>query len=208
LRLALTDKLMDIDADNHIEETTLERYSMGSLAEGESAGVEQHLLICQICQTRVTEADAYIRAMKGAVPELPTVAEPSWWNFRLLLPAFAVCALLIAVSVLRFAPSDRDRSPAPIALFAMRGGDAEAHGPSGRALLLQPDLNGLPAAPSYRLEIVNTSGSLAWQGMLSAQAQPPSAIVPSQSRGVYFVRVSLPSGQLLREYALELRGRD
>jgi hypothetical protein len=199
---------MQIDSDSHIEESTLERYSMGSLAEGDAAEVELHLLLCETCQNRVSEADAYIRAMKRAVPELPAATERRWWSFRLLVPAFAVCALLIAFAVVRFAPSDAKRSPATIALFAMRGTGTQAHGPTRRPLLLQPDLNGLPAASTYRVDMVNASGSLAWQGVLSAQGQLPGIIVPPQSRGVYFVRVSLPSGELLREYALELRGRD
>lgn len=198
---------MQIDIDHHIEETTLERYSIGSLAEEAAADVEQHLLICEACQVRVIEADAYTRAMKHAVPNLPAETERSRWNFRFLIPAFAVCALLIAAAVVRLSPSV-EPSPAAITLFAMRGADTQAHGPSRRALSLRPDLNGLPASPSYRLDVVNASGSLVWQGVLSSQAQPPSAIVPPQSRGVYFVRVFLPSGQLLREYALELRGRD
>jgi hypothetical protein len=199
--------LMQIDIDHHIEETTLERYSMGSLAEEAVAEVEEHLLLCEACQGRVAEADAYIRAMKQAVPELPAEPERWRWNFRLLVPAFAVCALLIAAAVVRLSPSV-EQPPAAIALFAMRGTDTQAHGPTRRVLSLRPDLNGLPSSPSYRLDVVNTTGSLVWQGVLSAQAQPPSAIVPPQSRGVYFVRVFLPSGQLLREYALELRGRD
>ena len=45
------------------------------------------------------------------------------------------------------------------------------------------------------------------KGILPVRRKPPSVIVPPQSRGVYFVRVFLPSGQLLREYAMELRGR-
>jgi hypothetical protein len=205
--MALWDMLMQIDIDHHIEETTLERYSMGSLAEEAAVEVEQHLLLCKACQTRVTEADAYIRALKQAVPDLPPDTERSRWNFRFLIPAFAVCALLIATAIIRLSPPV-EQSPAAIALFAMRGTDTQAHGPTRRALSLRPDLNGLPVSPSYRLDIVNASGSLVWQGVLSAQAQPASAIVPPQSRGVYFVRVFLPSGQLLREYALELRRRD
>jgi anti-sigma factor RsiW len=199
--------LMHIDIDHHIEEATLERYSMGSLADEAAAEVEQHLLLCEACQIRVTEADAYIRAVKGAVPELPVAGERWRWNFRLLIPAFAVCALLIATAVVRLSPRI-DQSPTAVALFAMRGSDTNAQGPARRTLLLRPDLNGLPASPSYRLDVVDTSGSLKWRGVLATDAKSPSLIVPPQSSGVYFVRVSLPSGRLLREYALELRGRD
>jgi len=91
----------------------------------------------------------------------------------------------------------------------MRGTDTTAHGPSRRALLLQPDLQGLPSSPSYRIQVVDAVGSPVWQGNLATDAQPPpSSMIPAQARGVYFVRVSLPSGQLLREYALEVRGQD
>jgi hypothetical protein len=145
--------------------------------------------------------------MKQAVPELPPAREPWRWNFRLLLPAFAVCALLIATAVVRLSPRI-DQSPTAIALFAMRGADTHSQGPARRPLLLRPDLTGLPASSTYRLDVVDNSGSLKWQGVLSVDAKPPSIIVPPLSRGIYFVRVSLPSGQLLREYALELRGRD
>jgi hypothetical protein len=197
---------MQIDVDEHIEETVLERYSMGSLTEEAAAEVEQHLLLCEACCTRVTEADAYIRAVKRAAQVMPE-PEPSRWNLRLLLPAFAVCALLIAAAVVKFSPSV-ERPPATVALFAMRGTDTQGHGPSRRPLLLQPDLNGLPASSYYRLDLVTISGAPIWQGLLSVQTQPPTALLPPQSRGAYFVRVSLPSGELLREYALELRGRD
>jgi anti-sigma factor RsiW len=198
---------MQIDINPHIEETTLERYSIGSLEEEAAAEVEQHLLLCETCQTRVTEADAYIHAIKAAVPGLPPEPERQRWSFRILLPAFAVCALLVAAAVVRFSPSV-ERPPTPIALYAMRGADVQARGPARRPLLLRPDLTGLPAASSYQLDLVNASGSLAWRGVLSNQGQPPGAIVPPLSRGFYFLRVSSTSGELLREYSLELRGRD
>jgi hypothetical protein len=197
---------MQIDVEQHIEETTLERYSMGSLAEEAAAEVEQHLLLCEACCTKATEADSYVRAMKRAAQELPAEPERFRWNLRLLLPAFAVCALLIAAAV-EFSPLF-DRSPTTIALFAMRGTGIQANGPSRRSLLLEPDLNGVPASPSYRVDLIGPSGSTVWQGVLSAQKQPPAALVPPQPRGLYFVRVSLPSGGVLREYKLELRGRD
>lgn len=88
----------------------------------------------------------------------------------------------------------------------MRGTDTQVHGPSRQPLLLQPDLTGLPTSSSYHLEVVSISGAPVWRGVLPVQThQPPTALVPPQVAGAYFVRVSLPSGELLREYALELR---
>lgn len=204
MRLALIDRFICTATVNHVEETTLERYSMGSLEEKALAELEQHLLLCETCRGRVTAADAYIFAMKWAARRLPAPIEQPSWNFR-LLQAFAVYALLIMTAVGRFAPSDRNHAPAAIALLAMRGTDSSAHGPSGRVLVLQPDLNGLVDAPSYRLELVNAFGAPIWRGTLSGRAKSAAAIVPPRSPGVYFVHLSLPSGQLLREYSLELR---
>jgi hypothetical protein len=90
----------------------------------------------------------------------------------------------------------------------MRGTDAQAHGPARRALLLQPDLSGLPASAAFRIEMVNNSGSIVWRGTLAALPQPAGSLVPAQPQGVYFVRVFLPAGELLREYALDLRSKD
>jgi hypothetical protein len=196
---------MQSDADHHSEETTLESYSMGSLAE-EAAEVGEHRFLCEACRAKLAEADSYIRAMKRAVPELPE-PEPSGWNLRLLLPAFAVCALMIAAAVVKFSPSV-ERPPATVTLFAMPG---ERHA-SAWAILTA---SSAPARSDRTASILflplgsgKHLGAPVWQRVLSIQTQPPAAMVPPQPRGRYFVRVSLPSGELLREYALERRGRD
>lgn len=203
MRLSLFGKFMKTGADDHFEEMTLERYSMGLLAEEVLIRLEQHLLLCEVCRLRVTAADAYIQTMKVALRELPAAIQQPRWNFR-LSQAFAACALLIVVSVASFAPSDRQHAPVAIALLANRETDMQTHGPSGRVLALQPDLTGLAVAPSYRLEMISISGSTIWRGALFARIKAAVAIVPPELPGVYFVRVSLPSGKLLREYALEL----
>ncbi len=200
--------IMRTSKQRHLEEDTVERYAMNSLPEDAAGEVEQHLLICEPCRDRVSEADGFARAMKGASQLLPAEPERSRWSFRFPIAAFAFSAALIALLAVFLIPRGGDRSPATVQLFAMRGTSVEARGPSRRPLLLQPDLNGLPAAPSYRIELVNASGAPVWHGTLDVKALPPTSQVPSQPRGAYFVRVSLPSGELLREFALELRGTD
>jgi predicted anti-sigma-YlaC factor YlaD len=202
------EKFVWMEISRHIEEEKVEGYVMGALAEDAAADVEQHLLVCEACRDRVTEAEAYVLAMKRTTPrmaphESSTETNRSGWNFRLLLPAFAVFALLLVVVAIRFLPLAGDQTPVAIALVAMRGSDAAAQGPANRPLLLQPDLRGLPAAPAYRIAVVAVSGSIAWQSTL-ASGEAPGVVAPPQPKGVYFVRVSLPSGELLREYALEV----
>src|ERR1700676_2690893 len=93
--LSSTQRTMQIDADRHIEEDVAEGYAMRSLPRDLAALVEQHLFVCETCRDRVTDADAFVRAMKSATPRLGVKAAKSHWNFGLLLPFFAVCALLI-----------------------------------------------------------------------------------------------------------------
>jgi len=75
-------------------------------------------------------------------------------------------------------------------------------------LALQLDLAGLAASPAYRIEPVDQSGHRWWQGAIANPMAAASVTVPPQKRGMYFVRVALPSGETLREYALEIRGAD
>jgi hypothetical protein len=75
-------------------------------------------------------------------------------------------------------------------------------------LLLELDLTGLAASPSYRVEMVDRAGDPVWHGACDSHGATGSAAVPPQKRGSYFVRVALPSGETLREYGLELRGSD
>jgi anti-sigma factor RsiW len=51
----------------HIDDDALEAYSMGRLAEAEAAPIEEHLLVCPLCQDRFAEWDTYIRSMQSAM---------------------------------------------------------------------------------------------------------------------------------------------
>ncbi len=82
--------------------------------------------------------------------------------------------------------------------FEVRLADfAAASAPAGRALDLRLDGGGV------RLEIVNASGQIAWQGPLQAAGEQAAA--PGQRRGAYLVRVRSRAGELRREYRLEIR---
>jgi predicted anti-sigma-YlaC factor YlaD len=200
--------------NQHAAETDLEGYSMQTLSLEASARVEQHLLICETCRGRLGEADTYVAAMKNAAQYLPRqerASEPSaprWrWRWPHLIPAVAVAASIgIAVVAL---PFNRHATPAPFAvsLQTMRG-PQHSQAPSRRPLTLQLDLTGLAASPTYRIEMVDQSGNRVWQGVIANPVSAASVTAPPQKRGMYFVRVALPSGETLREYGLEIRGTD
>lgn len=47
-------------------EELVESYSLGRLAGEECARFEEHLLVCPVCQGRLSESDAYVSAAKAA----------------------------------------------------------------------------------------------------------------------------------------------
>jgi hypothetical protein len=198
--------------NRHVGEADLESYSMRALSQDASARVEEHLLICETCRGRLVEADAYVAAMKDATRDLPhqeRAPEPSRWRWRWpqLMPAFAAVAA-IAIAVVALPLPRHAAAPFAVSLQTMRGPQTQAQAPSRRPLKLQLDLTGLPGSPSYRIEMVDQAGNRVWQGAIANPVTPASVTVPPQKRGMYFVRVALPSGETLREYGLEIRGTD
>jgi hypothetical protein len=56
---------------SHVPEDVLEEYAMGMLPDQGCVPVEEHLLLCLVCQTRLDAADEYIRTVKAATSLLP-----------------------------------------------------------------------------------------------------------------------------------------
>ena len=57
---------MEETGNRHMDAEEIEAYSLGDLAEPEAAWFDEHLLICDLCRTKVEASDAYIAAMRGA----------------------------------------------------------------------------------------------------------------------------------------------
>jgi hypothetical protein len=192
--------IVKTDREGHLVSEAVEDYLMRRLPQAEADEVEQHLLICESCRDELVETETYLRAMKGAARRLSDNAKNPDWKVPFLIPALILAGLLLGAVALRFGTFSGSGSQATIQLFAVRGSTAEAIGPARRPLLLQPDLNGLSPA-AYRIAMVDGGGSPVWLGSFTPPAFPR---VPAQPPGLYFVRISSPSGQLLREYALRL----
>jgi anti-sigma factor RsiW len=64
----------------HIPDDNLEAYSLRQLSSTVAAPVEDHLMVCESCQTRLMEWDEYVAAMRVAcrkkreVPKARTAA--------------------------------------------------------------------------------------------------------------------------------------
>lgn len=209
---------MRINTNRHLDEEEIEKYSLGEITEEESSRFEEHLLICESCQTRVTECDSYVSAMQRAARIHrggPKIGRHSWlvWRLTPTLAAAATVLVLTAAGVWWVNGPAKWGSrivvePAfAINLAATRGNGIEAKAPAGRALTLRLDLAGLPAEASFRLEMVDALGKQVWQGAVVPKDSTAIASVPQMAGGLYFLRAYAPSGKLLREFGLEVEGR-
>jgi hypothetical protein len=190
----------------HVDAEDLERYSMGTSPLEAIPPIEEHLLTCDSCRNRLQEIDAYLRAMRTSSEQLrrdEKAAKRREWRIPVWFPVMATvaCGIVLVVATPRFI-----RSPGPavaVSLTALRSAGAGNSAPSGRELMLHPDLTGLAEDSSYRLEIVDQTGHTVRQGKLT-RAQNVIH-VRGLDAGLYFVRVYLPAGELLREYGLQIR---
>jgi hypothetical protein len=194
------------NSHGHVDAEDLERYSMGTSSLEAATLLEEHLLTCGRCRDRCCETGDYLLAIRTASQQLrrdERAAKEREWRFPAWFPALAAvaCGMLLVVATLRLA-----RPPGPVvavSLTALRNNGAGSSAPAGRELVLHPDLTGLTEDSSYRLEIVDQTGHTVRQGTL---ARVQNGIrVPGLGAGLYFVRLYLPAGELLREYGLQIQ---
>ena len=207
---------------DHATEEGLERYSMGALPETEAEVLEEHLLVCVACQDRLTEADRYVRAVRAAASKLRASelansrAAATWRPGFFAMPALALPlgAILCLAITWWAAPGWRAFSsggtqPVAVLLETVRGGELApgASAPSGRPLVLETDLAGLPVSTAYDLIVIDQAGSQVGRMQAAPEAGRLSVRVSKGLRkGRYWVRLYSGEGasDLLREYALRV----
>jgi hypothetical protein len=209
---------MRLETNRHLDELQIEKYSMGDASEEESSQYEEHLLICESCQNRVTTSDNYVSAMRGASAQIrrgdgtPQVVHRHIPRPILSL-ALAASVLLLAALGFRWTSlsgkfASADVEPGfDVSLVATRGNGIEAKVPTGKALILHLNLEGLQPESVYNLEMVDHQGKQVWKGSATPIDLRASALVPRMPAGLYFLRTYAPSGKLLREYGLEVQSQ-
>lgn len=205
------------ETNRHPDEEQIEKYSLGDLSEEESSRFEEHLLVCESCQNRVTESDNYVSTMQSASARVRREGRSGekrrWLAARWVPKVAAVAAVLFlaAVGLERAARRSDNRGNAEpafnIYLAATRGNGIEAKAPAGRVLTVQLDLAGLPPESSFRLEMVDGHGARVWQGTVMPKDSQGVASIPRMTSGLYFLRAYAPSGKLLREFGLDVGAR-
>jgi hypothetical protein len=193
----------DTRPGGHFSEDQLELYAFNRMPEPECARLEEHLLVCGRCQSRLSEMDGYIAVMKVAAVQ-PNKKPPERSRKLLLTSPLWVGGLALIVALCVYSPPRRSMQPSEVELQSLRGGASlMAHARAGAPLSLSIDTASLPKMPAYRLEIVDANGGPVWQASVSSEGERIRTRVPRNlTRGTYWVR--LYGDSLLREYGLEL----
>jgi hypothetical protein len=183
----------------HMDTEKLERYSLGGIPQREAERIEEHLLLCEVCRRRLEETELYIASMRRAATEIRRRPQRQWRLIPIL--TFAACVILLVVGVRSWGL--RPQPAFAVNLVATRAMVGRESVPAGSPLWLHPDLTGLAPAPSYRLEVVDHNGKQIWNGVLAASEG--GTRIPPQRAGAYYVRMYATTGEILREYGLEIR---
>jgi hypothetical protein len=193
----------------HIEDNRLEQYAMGALPEQPRAAVDEHLLACADCQSRLVQIDLFLAAFRPAILQMqtqPAVARKEFRLFpRLVWPAsvaaMAACLLLVTVG-----PGAHPVAPAIVQMQALRGPGRVARLTAGQSALLVFDVAGEASPAKYEIEVVDRSGKAVYTAATEAIGDTLSFPVRKLYPGSYWVRVyrDRPEKELLEEYALRV----
>jgi hypothetical protein len=215
---------MQSESDSHFDEALLEKYAVGQLSDGQTALIEEHLLMCFECQVRLTGIDEYAQVARAAARELQAeVASPKsrlsdlwktcvsdWFHgisgrgpLGIPVPMWAAGFTVLAVAMLiPHRPEAAIKNE--VALSASRGanGGLMPHASPHSKILLKIDAATLPASSSYQVEVVDAARRPIWRGNLTSRENEIRASIPGElTSGRYWVRVSTtPDLKLVKEY--------
>ena len=205
---------MHMNIGPHVADDVLENYLLARLPEAELAAVEEHLLVCQKCQVQAEEIEEFILATQAALQaggrkpagRALRATSAGFLHSWLSVPVFA--PIVVAVGAAIFIPVHRPSAvlpPSYVSLNAMRGSETmPAHARAGGGLVLDLDITGLPVGGEYGVRVVDSGGAEVWTGVPQPLGNRIRAVVGGSLRpGRYWVRLTR-TGELLREYGLQI----
>ena len=91
----------------HPDDELLDQYATGRLGDERLAEVEEHLLVCSICQARIAELDEFLSTFRLASPRVSAQAASLWSisPHRFLFWAAPVSATAALLFTIGFRPS-------------------------------------------------------------------------------------------------------
>lgn len=185
----------------HSTDDQLEYYSLGRLSETEIPVLEEHLMVCAVCQERLDGIENFALGMRQVLCE-PAPQAAGFFDF-LRRPAFAFSFSFAAVAVLAiavFAINGRTKfaPAASLQLTAMRG-EMPVSGPARETDLTLMDVP--QSGGPFRVEVVDATGKLQWTGPGGVSVKVQRGLAP----GDYFVRLYGADNRVVHEYGFRVR---
>ena len=181
---------------SHLTEDALEVYSLGRLsAEEDIAVVEEHILVCGYCQTRLEKMDGFVAAAVAGAKSV--AADPAPDKSRNYLPI----AIAASAALLVFLPGvfEQNNQQTSIDLVAVRN-ENKLTAPAHTSLNLKPDLTGL-SATAYDWELSGIDGKVQSSGKLDLSSG--RLVISGLDAGQYWLRLKTAGQQeILREFSL------
>lgn len=196
------------ESTQHLSEALLEEYHFRRLQPDEEEKAEDHLFWCDSCRLNLQKTQEFVATMQCAALEVShrgadsRPARSSFWSFRMAVPALACLTLVV---VLGHVP--QTQKPEEIRLSVSRGSENRNLVRQNSLASLGIDLEGIAPSPSFRVEVVTSTG----RAVLDTTTNPESGRVRvdlprSLSAGQYWVRLySKPGGELEQEYSLTVQ---
>lgn len=200
---------MALETNRHATDETLERYTMDRLTGPEKDQFDDQLLVCARCQDALAESDLAMGRFRRAHFAVPRQEHRPLLG--LLKPAWALglagVAFILLVAAQRIWTSHSAMPPAVVVLQSTRGGQTALNSTAAarRPLNLKLDLTDLEPLSRYELAIVDAGGRSVFHSSTTANNGAAALTLPSGlSAGMYYVRLSGPDQELLREYGLKV----
>ena len=193
--------------NEHIEETLLDQYAMGTVPRASVAQVEEHILICSLCQSRLVAIDEFLTVFRSAAlpADEPT---PSWISvFRFRRWLWSGTAAAISLLLILVATGDLRKvslPPAIVLMQSLRGPEDGARMSASRPCLLVFDLDLPRNKADYEIEIVDAAGEQVIRKDAEVKNGRLAILVRRLAPGSYWVRVYRKQDSELRaEYSLQ-----
>jgi hypothetical protein len=168
----------------HLNEDFLDEYAAGTLDVDQSAAIEEHLLACELCQSRLVRADQFIALFRAAAESQSWCAKYRPW--KLVVTAAAMAAALTMVLV---TPRAQLTTPERVQMRSLRGPNVASSMTFGRRAVLVFDSPYLSGARNYVAEIVDLNGGHVLTCRTVMKEGRPAMLIEKLPRGSYWVRL-------------------
>jgi hypothetical protein len=196
-------------AELHINDELLDQYALGMLSEEHLAGVEEHLLICETCQSRLDASDEFAMLIRAAAVQPDARSQRGWrmfWNHPVASWTGAAAAMLAILFLVAGPFGKPAAAPAMVFMQSLRGPDAPAQVTAGRPALLVFDVVPPAGANDYEARVVNPVGIEILAAKVFSKDGRLAALVDKLPPGSYWVRISRTDNrEPIAEYGLRVK---